>query len=69
MIKRANPQGLIDGIVICNDTNNTPELIDQNFLIVDVKLWPTKSARWIILRTSVESTQNGNNISTEIISG
>ena len=69
MIKRANPQGLIDGIVICNDTNNTPELIDQNFLIVDVKLWPTKSARWIILRTSVESTQNGNNVSTEIISG
>lgn len=69
MIKRYNPAGLVDGIVICDDTNNTKELIDQNFLIVDLKLLPTKSARWIILRTSVESTKNGNTVSTEIISG
>lgn len=69
MIKRSNPAGLVDGIVKCDDTNNTPELIDQNFLIVELKLLPTKSARWIILRTSVESTKNGNTVSTEIISG
>ena len=69
MIKRSNPAGLVDGIVICDDSNNTKELIDQNFLIVDLKLLPTKSARWIILRTSVESTKNGNTVSTEIISG
>lgn len=69
MIKRSNPQGLIDGLVICDDSNNTRELIDQNFLIVDLRLLPPKSARWIILRTSVESTKNGNTISTEIISG
>ena len=69
MIKRSNPAGLIDGVVICDDTNNTKELIDQNFLIVDLRLLPPKSARWIILRTSVESTKNGNTISTEIISG
>jgi phage tail sheath protein FI len=69
VIKRGNPQGLVDGKVICDDTNNTPDIVEQNFLIVDVKLLPTKSARWIILRTSVESTQNGNKISTEIIMG
>lgn len=69
MIKRSNPAGLVDGIVICDNSNNTQELIDQNFLIVDLKLLPTKSARWIILRTSVESTKNGNTVSTEIISG
>ena len=69
MIKRSNPAGLVDGVVICNDSNNTRELIDQNFLIVDLRLLPPKSARWIILRTSVESTKNGNVISTEIISG
>jgi len=69
MIKRSNPAGLVDGVVTCDDTNNTPELIDQNFLIVDLKLLPTKSARWIILRTSVESTKNGNTVSTEIVSG
>lgn len=69
MIKRSNPSGLIDGVVICDDSNNTRELIDQNFLIVDLRLLPPKSARWIILRTSVESTKNGNTVSTEIISG
>ena len=67
-IMRQNPPGLINGKVVCDDTNNTPEIIDQNFLIVDLKLLPPKSTRWIILRTSVESTKNGKNISTEIMS-
>jgi hypothetical protein len=66
-IKRQNPPGLIEGKVICDDTNNTPEIIDQNFLIVDLKLLPPKSTRWIILRTTVESQKNGKTISTEVI--
>ena len=66
-IKRQNPPGLIDGKVICDDTNNTPEIIDQNFLIVDLKLLPPKSTRWIILRTSVESTKNDKNITTDVL--
>lgn len=66
-IMTANPQGLINGKVICDDSNNTADLIDQNFLIVDLKLLPPKSARWIILRTEVESTKNGNKISTTLI--
>lgn len=66
-IKRQNPPGLIEGKVICDDTNNTPELIDQNFLIVELKLFPPKSTRWIILRTSVESTKNGKNITTDVL--
>jgi len=68
LIIRQNPPGLINGKVICDDTNNTQELIDQNFLIVDLKLLPPKSTRWIILRTSVESTKNGKNITTTIVS-
>ena len=68
MIIRQNPQGLINGKVICDDTNNTPDIIDQNFLIVDLKLLPPKTTRWIILRTTVESTKNGKNISTTIVS-
>ena len=67
MIKRQNPSGLIEGKVICDDTNNTPEIIDQNFLIVDLKLLPPKSTRWIILRTTVESQKNGKSIATEIL--
>lgn len=66
-IKRQNPPGLIDGKVICDDTNNTPEIIDQNFLIVDLKLLPPKSTRWIILRTTVESQKNGKNIATDVL--
>lgn len=66
-IKRQNPPGLIDGKVICNDSNNTPDTIEQNFLFVDLKLLPPKSTRWIILRTSVESTKNGKTIKTELL--
>jgi hypothetical protein len=66
-IKRQNPPGLIEGKVICDDTNNTPEIIDQNFLIVDLRLLPPKSTRWIILRTTVESQKNGKTIATEVI--
>lgn len=66
-IMTANPQGLINGKVICDDSNNTADIIDQNFLIVDLKLLPPKSARWIILRTEVESTKNGNKITTTLI--
>lgn len=65
-IKRQNPPGLIEGKVICDDTNNTPEIINQNFLIVDLRLLPPKSTRWIILRTTVESQKNGKTISTEV---
>jgi len=67
-IIRQNPPGLINGKVICDDTNNTPEIIDQNYLIVDLKILPPKSTRWIILRTTVESTKDGKNISTTIVS-
>lgn len=66
-IKRQNPPGLIEGKVICDDTNNTPEIIDQNFLIVELRLVPPKSTRWIILRTTVESQKNGKTIATEVI--
>jgi phage tail sheath protein FI len=66
-IKRQNPPGLIVGKVICNDSNNTPDTIEQNFLFVDLKLLPPKSTRWIILRTSVESTKNGKTIKTELL--
>lgn len=66
-IKRRNPAGLIDGKVVCDNSNNTPDIIEQNLLIVDLKLLPPKSTRWIILRTSVESTDNGKVITTQIL--
>lgn len=40
-------QGLIDYRVLCNDINNTPEVIDNNELRISVYIKPTKSINFI----------------------
>lgn len=55
-IKSATPAGLTDGNVICDETNNTQNIIDTNQLIVDVVIQPTKAAEFITLRTTVRRT-------------
>lgn len=62
----SNPAGLEYGVVTCDDTNNTPEVIEAHKLYVDLDLIPTASARYITLRTNVLSRTNGKTISTEI---
>jgi phage tail sheath protein FI len=62
MMRDSNPSAFYDAVVICDDTNNTPEVIDQNKLFVDLKLKPTKSTRYIYLRTEVLATSSGNSI-------
>lgn len=62
MMRDSNPSAFYDAIAICDDTNNTPEVIDQNKLYVDLKLKPTKSTRYIYLRTEVLATSSGNSI-------
>jgi hypothetical protein len=66
-IKSANPAGLTDGKVICDDTNNTPQIIDTNQLIVDVRIQPTRSSEFITLRTTVIRTGEDINISSSIL--
>ena len=67
MIRDSNPSGFYDAVAICDDTNNTPEVIDQNKLYVDLKLKPTKSTRYIYLRTEVLATSSGNSVTfTEV---
>lgn len=55
-IQSANPAGITDGTVICDETNNTPDIIDTNQLIVDVVIQPTRTAEFITLRTTVQRT-------------
>lgn len=55
-VKAANPPGLTAGLVICNDTNNTPDIIDANILMVDMLLQPTRTAEFITLRTTIQRT-------------
>lgn len=65
-----NPAGLEEGShVICDDTNNTPEVIEAHKLYVDLMLYPTTSTRYIYLRTNVLSRTTGNVISTDISTG
>lgn len=62
MMRDSNPSAFYDAVAICDDTNNTPDVIDQNKLYVDLKLKPTKSTRYIYLRTEVLATSSGNSI-------
>ena len=66
----ADPAGLEPGsVVICDDTNNPPEVVEAHKLYVDLRLYPTTSTRYIYLRTNVLSRSTGNTISTEITTG
>ena len=65
-IINSNPAGLYSGTAICDDTNNTPDVIDRNELHVDLRLKPTKTSRWITLRTVVESNGSSNNQTTSL---
>jgi len=65
-----NPAGLEEGShVICDDTNNPPEVVEAHKLYVDLMLYPTASSRYIFLRTNVLKRSTGNVISTDISTG
>ena len=44
-----NTQGLYDYLIVCNSTNNTPELIDDNTLVVDIYIKPVRTAEFILV--------------------
>jgi phage tail sheath protein FI len=44
-----NTQGVFDYLIVCNDTNNTTELIDDNTLVVDIYIKPTRTAEFILV--------------------
>ena len=41
--------GLYDYLIVCDERNNTPEVIDQNELVVDIYLKPVKTAEFILV--------------------
>ena len=49
-------QGLIDFRVIMDETNNTPDIIDNNQLVGAIFLKPTKTAEFITLNFNITST-------------
>ena len=42
-------RGMYDFLVVCDETNNTPEVIDRNELIADIYIKPSKSVNFISL--------------------
>ena len=58
-------RGIQDFMVICDATNNTPDIISRNQLIVDVYVKPTYVAEFILLRF----TNAGTNNFSEVIGG
>ncbi len=44
-----NNEGLFDYLVICDERNNTPEVIDANELVVDIYLKPVRAAEFILV--------------------
>ncbi|MDC3298447.1 phage tail sheath subtilisin-like domain-containing protein [bacterium] len=44
-----NTQGLYDYMIVCDDRNNPPDVIDQNEMVVDIYLKPVRSAEFILV--------------------
>jgi len=43
-----NTQGIYDYLIICDERNNTTDVIDANTLVVDIYVKPTRSAEFIL---------------------
>ena len=44
-----NTSGLYDYLIICDERNNTPSVIDDNSLVIDIYLKPTRVAEFILV--------------------
>jgi hypothetical protein len=44
-----NTDGLYDYLLICDERNNTPAVIDQNELVVDIYIKPVRTAEFILV--------------------
>ena len=44
-----NNEGLYDYLIVCDERNNTPEIIDANELVVDIYLKPVRAAEFILV--------------------
>lgn len=54
-----NTEGLYDYLIVCDERNNTPDIIDQNELVVDIYLKPVRTAEFILV--NFYATRTGTN--------
>jgi len=54
-----NTQGLYDYLIVCNATNNTPDVVDDNSLVVDIYIKPVRTAEFILVNFyATKTSQN-----------
>ena len=46
--KVKNTEGMYDYLIVCDERNNTPFVIDQNELVVDIYIKPVRAAEFIL---------------------
>ena len=46
-------------MIVCDERNNTPDIIDQNELVVDIYLKPVRTAEFILV--NFYATRTGTN--------
>lgn len=44
-----NNEGVYDYLIVCDERNNTPQVIDNNELVVDIYLKPVRTAEFILI--------------------
>ena len=49
-------RGVTDFLVVCNETNNTPEVIDRNEFVAELYLKPTRSINYITVTFTATKT-------------
>lgn len=52
-------EGVYDYLIVCDQRNNTPDIIDQNELVVDIYLKPVRTAEFILV--NFIATRTGQN--------
>jgi phage tail sheath protein FI len=60
-----NNEGMYDYLIICDERNNTPDVIDQNELVVDIYIKPVRAAEFILV--NFYATRTGQDFS-ELVS-
>lgn len=61
-----NTEGIYDYLIVCDERNNTPDVIDNNELKVDIYIKPVRTAEFILV--SFYATRTGQNFQ-ELVGG
>ena len=49
-------RGVTDYLVVCDETNNTPEVIDRNEFVAEIYVKPTRSINYVTVTVTATKT-------------